>query len=121
MATLSFGVDGPTLDLAVSLQIADTDAPRIMAYLLASPYGVVTENVQSEIPDAGWSPGEDETEDDRPTIPVQEWVSRPATPEEAAAAYARSVLDSLLTATVAHERQVAAQAAADAIAPIPVA
>ncbi len=121
MAILTFGVDGPTLDLSVSLEIADTDAPRIMAYLMAGPYGSVTENVQSEVPDASWSPGEGETEDDRPTISTQAWVTRPATPDEAAAAYARSVLDSLLSATVSHEKAEAARVAADAIALIVVA
>lgn len=42
MATLFFGVTGPTLDLRQDLTILDTDAPRIMAYLMASPYGTVT-------------------------------------------------------------------------------
>jgi hypothetical protein len=118
MATLTFGVDGPTLDLAVALTIADTDAPRILAYLMASGYGTVTENVQTTTPDASWSPGEGETEDDRPTIATQAWVTRPATPEEAAANYARSVLDSLLASTVAYERSEAARIAAEAVAPI---
>jgi hypothetical protein len=118
MATLFFGVQGPTLDLRQDLQIADTDAPRILAYLMASSYGTITENVISEIPDPSWSPGEDETEEDRPTIQTQAWVTRPATPEETAANYARAVLDSLLTATVAHEKALAAAAAADAVAPI---
>jgi len=118
MATLFFGVTGPTLDLQEDLQIADSDAPRIMGYLMASPYGTVTENIQSDAPDASWSPGEDETEADRPTISVQSWVSRPATPEETAENYAKSVLASLLNATVAHEKAVASASAADAIAPI---
>jgi hypothetical protein len=118
MATLFFGVQGPTLDLRQDLQIADTDAPRIIGYLMASSYGTVTENIVSEIPDASWSPGEDETEEDRPTIQTQAWVTRPATAEETAANYARSVLDSLLTATVAHEKAQAAAAAADAVTPI---
>ena len=118
MATLSFGVDGPTLDLAVSLQIADADAPRIMAYLMAGGCGTVTENVQSETPDAGWSPGEGETEADRPTIATQAWGTRPATAEEAAANYARAVLDSLLASTVAWEKAEAARIAAEGVAPI---
>lgn len=119
MATLFFGVTGPTLDLREDLQIADTDAPRIMAYLMGgTSFGTVTENVQREVPDALWSPGEDQTEADRPTIAVQEWVSRPATPEETAAAYARSVLDALLAATVAHEQAEAARVAVAGVAPI---
>jgi hypothetical protein len=118
MATLFFGVNGPTLDLRQDLQIADTDAPRIMAYLMASSYGTVTENVVSEIPDSAWSPGEGETEDDRPTIPTQAWVTRPATPEETAENYARAILGQLLSETVAHEKAMAAAAAANAVAPI---
>ena len=118
MATLFFGVQGPTLDLRQDLNIADTDAPRIMAYLMASSYGTVTENVISDVPDASWSPGEDETEDDRPTTHVQAWVTRPATPEETAANYARAILASLLDQTVAYEKAEAARAAADAVAPI---
>lgn len=114
MANLSFGVQGPTLDLSVVMQIADTDAPRIMAYLMASPYGKVTENVVTQQPDQGWSPGEGETETDRPTIPVQSWVTRDATPEETAQNYASATLASLLGSTVAWERaEAAAKAAAD--------
>lgn len=120
MATLFFGVDGPTLSLRQDLTILDTDAPRIMAYLMASPYGTVTENVQSTIPDASWSPGEDQTEADRPMIPVQSWVSRPATPEETAEAYARAILSQLLSETVAYEKAQAAAAAANGVAPIEV-
>lgn len=118
MAILFFGVNGPTLDLREDLQINDSDAPRIMAYLMASSFGTVTENVITSIPDASWSPGEDQTEADRPTTQQQSWVSRPATPEETAEAYARSVLASLLDATVAFEKAQAAQAAANAVAPI---
>lgn len=116
MATLSFGVQGPNQDWTVALQIADTDSPRILAWLMSpnSGYGTVTENVQSAIPDASWSPGEDQTEDDRPTIAVQQWVTRPATAEEAAQNYARATLASLLNSTVAWERaEAAAKAAAD--------
>ncbi len=118
MATITFAVTGPTLNLREDLTIADSDAPRIMGYLMASSYGSVTENITSQIPDASWSPGEEETEADRPTISTQGWVTRPATPEETAEAYAKSVLASLLEATVAWEKAVAAQAAADAVAPI---
>jgi hypothetical protein len=120
MATLFFGVIGPTLDLRQDLNIADTDAPRIMGYLMSSSFGTVTENVQSEAPDASWSPGEGETEEDRPTIATQAWVTRPATPEETAANYARSILASLLEQTVAFERAQAAKVAAESVAPIAV-
>jgi hypothetical protein len=123
MATLSFGVQGPTQDWTVSLNIADTDSPRILAWL-ASPssgYGTVTENIQSEVPDPGWSPGEGQTEADRPTIAQQSWVTRQATPEEAAQNYARATLQSLLGSTVAWEQSQAAAAAAAQVPPIQVA
>ena len=118
MATLFFVVSGPTLDLQEDLQIADSDAPRILGYLMASSYGTVTENIQSEIPDAAWSPSEEQTEADRPTIPVQSWVTRAATPDETAANYAKAILGQLLSETVAWERSQAAAAAAAAVVPI---
>lgn len=118
MATLSFSVTGPTMDLNVTLSISDSDAPRIMSYLLSSSYGCVTENVITQIPDAGWSPSEEQTEADRPNVSVQKWVTRPATPEEAAAQYAKGILDSLLNSTVAWEKAEAARLAAEQIAPI---
>ena len=118
MANLFFGVEGPTLDLREDLQIADSDAPRIMAYLMASSYGTVTENIIRTRPDPSWSPGEDETEENRPTIQTQEWVTRPATPEETATNYARAILGQLLSETVNWERSQAAISAAAAVAPI---
>jgi hypothetical protein len=121
MATFFFGVNGPTLDFRHDLGIADTDAPRIMGYLMSSAFGTVTENVQSEEPDASWSPGEGETEDDRLTITTQAWVTRPATPEETAANYAKAILAQLLEQTVAFERAQAAKVAAESVAPIAVA
>lgn len=74
MATLFFGVTDPTLDLRQDLTILDTDAPRIMAYLMASAYGQVTENVQSTIPDPNWVPDPGQTEDDRPLIADPDWM-----------------------------------------------
>jgi len=121
MATFFFGVNGPTLDFRHDLAIADTDAPRIMGYLMSSSFGTVTENVQSEEPDTSWSPGEGETEEDRPMLQTQAWVTRPATPEETAANYARSILAQLLDQTVAFERAQAAKIAAESVAPIQVA
>lgn len=122
MATLTFGVSGPTQNLNVTMSILDTDGTRIMAWLMSpnSGYGTVTENIQSEVPDASWSPNEEEgqTEADRPMIPVQQWVTRPATPEEAATAYANATLNSLLSSTVAWEKAEAAAAAAGQVAPI---
>lgn len=120
MAILFFGVTGPTLDLRQDLQIADTDAPRIIGYLMSSGYGTVTENVKSLVPDAAWSPAPDskETEEDRPMLETQAWVTRQATPEETAANYARAILADLLSQTVAREKAVAAESAAAAVAPI---
>jgi hypothetical protein len=123
MATLSFGVVGPNQNWTTSLQISDTDSPRIIAWLMspASGYGTVTENVQSTIPDASWSPGEGQTEADRPTVQVQQWVTRPASPEEATQNFAKATLAALLGSTVAWERSEAARIAAEAVAPIEVA
>lgn len=123
MATLSFGVVGPTQNWTTSLEIADADSPRIIAWMMspASGYGTVTENVQSLVPDPSWSPGEGQTEADRPTIQVQEWVTRAASPEEATQAFARATLGSLLASTVAWERSEAARIAAEQVTPISVA
>jgi hypothetical protein len=123
MATLSFGVVGPNQNWTTSLQISDTDSPRIIAWLMspASGYGTVTENVQSTVPDASWSPGEGQTEDDRPTVQVQQWVTRAASPEEATQSFAKATLAALLSSTVAWERSEAARIAAEAVAPIEVA
>jgi hypothetical protein len=118
MARLFFGFQSPAGDLDVAMQIAETDAPRLMAYLMGSSYGSVSENVQSEAPDAAWRPGESETEADRPRISTQQWVTRPATMEEAAENYARVVLAQLLNETVMWERAQAASAAAAAVQPI---
>lgn len=120
MATLSFGVKGPTQDWTVSLQIADTDSPRILAWLAspASGYGTVTENVVSNVPDPSWSPSEGQTEADRPTYQQQSWVTRPATPEEAAKNYAEVTLRNLLGSTVAWEKSEAAATAAAEVPPI---
>ena len=118
MANLFFGVEGPTLDLREDLQIADSDAPRIMAYLMASSYGQVTENIITTSTDLNWTPSEDQTEADRPSISIQQWVTRPATPEETATNYARAILGQLLSETVNWEKAQAAAAAANSVAPI---
>ena len=122
MTTLSFGVNGTTQDWTVTLTIGDTDSPRILAWLMSpnSGYGTVAENVQSTVPDANWTPGEGQTEADRPTISTQAWVTRPATAEEAAKNYAETTLRSLLSATVAWEKAEAAAAAAANVPDIPV-
>jgi hypothetical protein len=120
MAVLSFGVNGPFQNWQVSMSINDSDSPRILAWLSSaqSGYGTVTENVQYEEPDMSWSPAEDQTEEDRPTILMQKWITRTASSEEAAKNFAESTLKTLLNNTVQWERQKAAQEAADSIPPI---
>ena len=91
-ATLSFGVRGPTMDWTTSVVLTQTNAQRILAYLAGgSSYSVVTD---------------------------EDGTQRPATAEEAAQAFALGILQGLLDQTVRYEREVAAKAAADAIAPI---
>lgn len=95
MARLFFGVDGPgASDLSVEMQIADADLPRIIGYLMASKHGRIDRN---EVSDDGMTQG---------------WVTRQASPEEAAQSYASAVLDQLLSETVDFEKQQAAAAAA---------
>jgi hypothetical protein len=120
VTTLSFGVKGPTQDWSVSLNINDTDSPRILAWLSSpeSGYGTITENIQSQVPNMSWSPEEGQTEEDRPTTEVQQWVTRQATPEEAAKNYAEATLKNLLNSTVEWERAKAIQEAIASITPI---
>lgn len=100
MATLTLSIDGPTLDLAVSLNIADTDAPRIVAWLMspASGFGLTTETVEHE--------------------GASHSVIRPATAEEAVKSCAHSMLDNLLISTVSWEKFQATEAALKSITPI---
>lgn len=92
MATLSFGVTGPTMQFAVDMTIADADAPRILGYLASTEYGIAS------------TVGEDGVA-----------VTRPATLEETAKAFASGILRGLLDQTVRFERDQAAAAAANAI------
>lgn len=118
MATLSFGVDGPTMDFIVEMQIKDSDAPRILAYLASTSYGQVTENIQYEVVDPSWSPDPEKPDEVAPKIPMQRWETRTATPEETAKNFATAILSELLTKTVDYERQVAATQAAANVASI---
>lgn len=118
MATIFFGIDSEDLSIRQELNLSDEAVFRIMAYLMASSHGKVTENVQSTIPDASWSPGEDETEENRPTVAIQQWVTRDATPEEAMQSYAKSIINSLTEQTVAWEKQKAAEQATNSIVPL---
>ena len=94
MANLSFGVNGPTMDFTVNMQINDADTPRILAYLGSTEYGKVTEEVDGEE------------------------VTRDATNEEAAQAFAAGILRGLLDQTVRYEKAEAAKTAAEQVTSI---
>ena len=91
-ATLSFGVVGPTMDFTTSVVVSEANAGRILSYLVnGSHYGKIV--------------AEDGTETQ-------------ATTEEAAQAFALGILQGLLDQTVRFEKDEAAKAAAEAVAPI---
>lgn len=94
MATLSFGVNGPTMDLTVNMEVADTDTPRILAYLASTEYGTIISTVEGGPP------------------------TRPATTEETARAFAAGILRGLLDQTVRYERTEAARIAAEQVTDI---
>jgi len=98
MAIVNYGVVSPSLTLTVQMELSDVDSERIVAYLMASPYGIVTESIVS------------------PDGESQSWVTRPATPEEAVTAYAESVMNSILQQAYQWDQQ---QAAAEAAANVP--
>ena len=117
MALVNYGVVSPTLTLTVQMELSDADSERIVAYLMAAtPFGSVTENVQKEVPNPAWSPDQEDPNDPPEFILVQEWVTRPATPEEAVTAYAESVMNSILQQAYQWDQQ---QAAAEAAANVP--
>jgi hypothetical protein len=117
MALVNYGVVSPSLTLTVQMELSDADSERIVAYLMAAtPYGTVTENVQSEVPNPAWSPDQPDPLDPPEFIQVQSWVTRPATPEEAVVAYAESVMNSILQQAYNWDQQ---QAAAEAAANVP--
>jgi hypothetical protein len=84
----------------------------------ATPYGTVTENIQSETPNPAWSPDQEDPLDPPEFIQTQAWVSRPATPEEAVTAYAESVMNGIINQAYQWDKQVAGQDAADKVPPI---
>lgn len=119
MANIYYGVTSPSLNLDVQMELSDADSQRIMTYLVAgSPYGTVTENVQSQVPNPAWSPDQPDPLDPPEYIDVQAWVTRQATPEEAAKAYATAVMNSLLADTLAWEKVQAGTDAANNVPPI---
>jgi len=117
MALVNYGVVSPSLTLTVQMELSDADSERIVAYLMvATPYGSVTENVQSKVPNPAWSPDQPDPNDPPEFIQVQAWVTRPATPEEAVTAYAESVMNGVLQQAYNWDQQ---QAAAEAAANVP--
>lgn len=117
MALVNYGVVSPSLTLTVQMELSDADSERIVGYLMAAtPYGSVTENIQSEIPNPAWSPDQEDPLDPPEFIQVQEWVTRPATPEEAVTAYAEGVMNSVLQQAYQWDQS---QAAAEAAANVP--
>ena len=117
MALVNYGVVSPSLTLTVQMELSDADSERIVAYLMAAtPYGTVTENVITDIPNPAWSPDQPDPLDPPEFIQQQSWVTRPATPEEAVTAYAESVMNSILQQAYNWDQQ---QAAAEAAANVP--
>jgi hypothetical protein len=117
MAIVNYGVVSPSLTLTVQMELSDADSERIVAYLMAAtPYGTVTENVITDIPNPAWSPDQEDPNDPPEFIQQQAWVTRPATPEEAVTAYAESVMNSILQQAYQWDQQ---QAAAEAAANVP--
>jgi hypothetical protein len=117
MAIVNYGVVSPSLTLTVQMELSDADSERIVAYLMAAtPYGTVTENVITDIPNPAWSPDQEDPNDPPEFIQQQAWVTRPATPEEAVTAYAEGVMNSILQQAYQWDQQ---QAAAEAAANVP--
>jgi hypothetical protein len=119
MALVNYGVVSPTLTLTVQMELSDADSERIVAYLMqATSFGSVTENVQSTVPNPAWSADQPDPNDPPEFIEVQQWVTRPATPEEAVTAYAESVMNGVLQDAYQWDQAQAAQDAASHVPPI---
>jgi hypothetical protein len=84
--------------------------------MAATPYGTVTENVITDIPNPAWSPDQPDPNDPPEFIQQQSWITRPATPEEAVIAYAEGVMNSILQQAYQWDQ---ANAAANAAANVP--
>ena len=83
MAIVNYSVTSPSLTTAVEMELSDADSERMIQWLMAAtPYGTVTENVITDIPNPAWSPDQEDPLDPPEFIQQQSWVSRPATPEE---------------------------------------
>ena len=119
MAFVNYGVVSPTLTLTVQMELSDADSARVVNYLMkATSFGTVTENVQSEAQNPAWSPDQPDPNDPPEFIPVQEWVTRAATPQEAVIAYAESVMNDIVNQAYQWDKQQAGQDAADKVPPI---
>ena len=119
MAIIDYGVKSPNLTLDVEMELSDADSERVVAYLMAAtPYGTVTENVITKVPNPAYSPDQPDPNDPPEYIEQQAWVSRPATPEEALTAYAEAVMNDILNQAFQWDKQQAAAAAADKVPPI---
>lgn len=119
MATVTYSVTSPSLSTAVQMELSDTDSERVIQWLMAAtPYGTVTENVQSTVPNPAWSPDQPDPNDPPEFIQVQEWVTRPATPEEALISYAQSLMNTSLQQAYQWDQQRAASDAANNVPPI---
>lgn len=119
MATVTYSVTSPSLSTAVQMELSDADSERVIAWLMAAtPYGSVTENVISDVPNPAWSPDQPDPNDPPEFIQEQSWVTRPATPEEALVAYAQSLMNSSLQQAYQWDQQQAAAEAAGKVTPI---
>lgn len=119
MALVTYSVTSPDLTLNVQMELSDADSARVVEYLMAAtPYGTVTENVITQVPNPAWSADQPDPNDPPEYIEVQSWVSRPATPTEALTAYAESLMNTVLVQAFQWDQQRAAAAAAADVPPI---
>ena len=120
MAVVTYGVTSPQLTLNVQMELSDANSERIVNYLMnGTPYGQVTENVQSQALNPAWNADQPDPNDPPEYITVQQWVTRQATtPNEAITAYATSVMNDLLAQAFQWDQQVAATTAAENVPPI---
>ncbi len=119
MAIVNYNVKSDELNVAVQMELSQTDSARNLRYLMeATPYGQVTENVQSQVPNPAWSPDQEDPLDPPEFITQQAWVTRPATPEETVIAYGEGVMNQLNQQAFQWDQQQAAAAAAANVPPI---
>lgn len=118
-AQIDIAIASRRLTTTVQAVMSETDSERMIAYIMAAtPCGTVTENVQKQVPNPAWSPDQPDPNDPPEFIEVQEWVSRPATPEEAAIAYSEWIINDLSAKAFAWDQQRAAAEAAANVPPI---